>query len=207
MPTGYTADVADGTVTELEPFVMRLARGMGALIMMRDDPSDATIPERFEPSDYHVKKLAELRAERDRVRSLSDKDAQGAADKEFADWQASKARAEAEHVERRNRYNSMIAKVVQWEGAPEGIKEFGLEQLHRGLEWDCREPFEYWSKPPERDAAEWREAQLAELHRQLEYHAVEDAEERERAERRNSWLAQLRKSLAAAEEPAEAQLK
>ena len=61
MPTGYTASVADGRVTEFAPFALQCARAMGALIMMRDEPHDAPIPERFEASDYYSKSLAEAR--------------------------------------------------------------------------------------------------------------------------------------------------
>jgi hypothetical protein len=196
MPTGYTAAVADGTITELEPFALQLARGMGALITMRDDPHDAPIPDRFEATDRHSRKLAELRAECDALLALSTADAQAAADAEYAAYEGDRAKAEAEQTERRNRYNSMLAKVVAWQGAPEGIKEFALEQLHRGRDFDCGEPFRYWRDPPERDGAKWREAKIKRLHRDMEYHAAEDAKERERTESRNTWLAQLRASLA-----------
>lgn len=54
MPTGYTANVPDGIT--FEQFVWQCARGMGALVMMRDEPTGAPIPERFEPSDYNAKR-------------------------------------------------------------------------------------------------------------------------------------------------------
>lgn len=52
MPTGYTAGVKDGTVTDFKAFVMQCARAFGALIDMRDDPSDVPIPKSFAPSSY-----------------------------------------------------------------------------------------------------------------------------------------------------------
>ncbi len=195
MPTGYTADVADGKVTELEPFVMQLARGMGALILMRDSPHDAPIPEAFEPSDYHTKKLVDLRAERDSIRALTEAQAQVAADVAIAAYDDARRKAEQEHTDRYNRYNAMLAKIVGWQGAPEGIKEFGLEQLRSGRDFDCRQPFKYWMPAPERDGAAWRDAELARLHREIEYHATEHAKDCERTEGRNSWLRQLRSSL------------
>lgn len=48
MPTGYTADVQSGKVTDFAEYAMNCARAFGALVLMRDDPSDADIPERFE---------------------------------------------------------------------------------------------------------------------------------------------------------------
>lgn len=197
MPTGYTAAVADGTITDLPAFAMQLARGMGALITMRDAPWDAPIPERLEPSTkYHDEKLSEARKEHERIYSMKDAEAQSAADAEMAEFEANRAKAENENREQRNRYNAMIAKVVQWEGAPEGIKEFALEQLHSGRDFDCREPFRYWGDPPERNGAKWRASKLEKIARDISYHEAERAKEIARTEGRNAWLAQLRASLA-----------
>lgn len=196
MPTGYTAAVQDGRITELEPFAWQLARGMGALIMMRDEPWDAPVPKRFEPSQYNATALTEARAERDRLYAMSDEEAQAAADAELAEWEADRAASEQKHRDQRARYLAMIDKLEAWQGAPEGIKEFGLEQLRQSLDFDCREPFKYWSEPPARDGAEWRRAKLAKVAKDIDYHAREQAAEEARTEGRNAWLAQLRKSLA-----------
>lgn len=51
MPTGYTADLHDGKDVTFDQFVKQCARGMGALVTLRDAPWDAPLPERFEPSD------------------------------------------------------------------------------------------------------------------------------------------------------------
>jgi len=195
MPTGYTADVADGTVTDLTPFVMRLARGMGALVMMRDDPWDATVPEKFEPSTYNAEMLAKARTERDGLRAMTPAECDAAAQAEAAEHDASKTKARADHEKRRSRYQSMIDKVEAWDGAPEGIKEFGLQQLQEGMEFDCREPFNYWSERPSENGAEWKAAKLEKVERDIMYHAKAQAEEEARTEGRNAWLAQLRKSL------------
>lgn len=197
MPTGYTASVADGTVTDLEPFVLQLARGMGALIMMRDDPANAPIPEAFEPSDYSTKKLAELRAERDRLYDMSDAEAQIAADAEYAEKVAYRAKREAKHGEQRQRYEAMIRKVRAWTGAPEGIKEFGIEQLERGMDFDCALPFKHWDADPvQTTGPAWRQAALVNVAKDIEYHAAEEAKEIARTDSRNAWIVQLRKSLA-----------
>jgi hypothetical protein len=195
MPTGYTADVADGKVTDLKPFVLQLARGMGALIMMRDDPWDAPIPERFEPSDYHAKKLVELTAERERLYALTGEEADDEADREYIEDCASRDQYTADQAARRGRYTAMLEKVKSWEGAPEGIKEFGIEQLERGMEFDCPLPFKYYREVKQKTGAEWRAKALEEVARQIEYHAAEDAKDRARTESRNAWIVQLRKSL------------
>ncbi len=196
MPTGYTADVVDGKITELEPFVLQLARGMGALITMRDEPWDAAIPERFEPSDYHAKRLEESKAARDEIRAMSEADCVASALAEAEKYDADVAKWRADRELQRERYDAMIAKVEVWQGAPEGLKEFGLQQLHQGRDFDCPALDEYYRPRPSTDGSEWRSAKLEKLERDILYHAAEHAKEVERAEARTAWVAQLRKSLA-----------
>lgn len=200
MPTGYTYEVATGKVTELEPFVWRLARGMGALIMMRDDPTDAPVPERFEPSAHHAETLVALRTEIGRLSAMTVAEAQAASDAEYEADQRAKAEYFTEKLTQRGRYEAMIARLEAWEGAPEGIREFGLSQLRQSLDHDCREPFEWYGRPVERDGAKWRDAKIGAVAQDIAYHAEEDAKERERTENRNAWLAQLRASLALGEQ-------
>lgn len=195
MPTGYTAGVADGSIADLKTFALQLARGMGALIMMRDDPSDAKIPERFEPGDYNAKELAKLRGERDRIRAMSDDEAQAAADAEYTADQEAQQKYFAEKDEQRARYEAMLAKVRAWQGAPEGIKEFGIEQLTSSIDFDCSDERRWYRPPVERDGKKWRAAKLEKISKDVEYHAAEQGKEEARTEGRNAWLAQLRRSL------------
>lgn len=196
MPTGYTADVADGTVTDLRTYALQCARGMSALIMMRDQPSDAPIPERFEPSTYNAERLEEAKAERDRLFNLSDAEAEAEAAREFAAKAEAKRKYLADKAERRRRYEAMIAAVSPWQRAPEGLKEFMLEQLHRGMEFDCPPGDGYWDEPVRQAGGEWKAEKLAQVNREIMRHAEEDAKERARTDGRNAWVTQLRNALA-----------
>jgi len=60
MPTGYTNCIKDGVT--FEQFVWKCARAMGALVMMRDEPSNAPIPVKFEPSNYYAEEVAKAKA-------------------------------------------------------------------------------------------------------------------------------------------------
>ncbi len=194
MPTGYTAAVVNGTVTELRPFAMQCARAFGALISMRDDPNDAPIPERLEPSTYHTDKLATAQEECARLSMMTDEEAGKAAKAEFDEAVAAKAAYMERKENERARYETMIAKVEPWEGAPEGLKEFMLEQLREGLRFDCGGD-SWWEDPIQRTGAEWLFARTTELSREILYHQKEAAAERVRVEQRNAWLAELRLSL------------
>lgn len=196
MPTGYTADVADGKITDLRSFATLCARGMGALVMMRDEPWDAPIPERFEPSGYNAEKLAEAKAERDRLYAMSDAEAEASAKAEYAAKVDAKAKYLADKRERRSRYEGMIAQVEPWQRAPEGLKEFMLDQLRSGMNFDCPPDERYFDEPELLTGPEWLKKRLAKVQRDIEYHATEDAKERVRTDGRNAWIAQLRASLA-----------
>ena len=195
MPTGYTAGVVDGTVTDLRTFALTCARGMGALIMMRDEPSSAEVPRRFEPqTTYHDERLVSARARLAELDAMSEADREAACGNHNAQVKADRTRATEENTEKRNRYNSMIAKVVQWEGAPEGLKEFMLEQLRSSREFDCGgDPTEYMPAPVE--VTEWYREELRKAARDIEYHEGERAKEIGRTAERNAWLSRLFASL------------
>src|SRR5665213_2401224 len=58
MPTGYTSKLYEGKDQSFNEFVMRCARAFGALITMRDDPSDAPIPDEFTADSYYSERIA-----------------------------------------------------------------------------------------------------------------------------------------------------
>ncbi len=69
MPTGYTAAIKDGIT--FKQFALTCARAMGALIMMRDEPSGAEIPAAFPPSTFHRDQLARLSDELGNLRAMT----------------------------------------------------------------------------------------------------------------------------------------
>lgn len=196
MPTGYTAAVADGI--SFEQFVWRCARAMGALVMMRDEPSDAPIPERFEPSDYSAKKLVEAKAEWARVIAMSIPDANACALVANAEANGSYEKCKQDRIELRNKYQAMLAAVVKWEAPTpehEGFKAFMIEQLQQSIDWDCSDSYD--NPPVALSGVEWRAAAVAKAARDVEYHTQANAEEIDRTEKRNEWLRALRESLKA----------
>lgn len=197
MPTGYTAAIADGI--GFEQFVMSCARGMGALVMMRDHPMDAPIPERFEPSDYHARKLEEANAALAKLRAMSDDETATAAQEAFAAESKANADAIARNMELRGKYEAMLVQVQAWTAPTpdhDGFKRFMAEQLTESIRFDCNDGYYEKHRPVQKTGAEWQAAQIAnELHN-VEYHTREHAEEVKRTEGRNQWLAALRASLA-----------
>lgn len=116
MPTGYTVEVTDGTVTELRPFIMKLARGMGALVTMRDHPMDAEIPEKFEPSDYHKVKLAEAQEEINFWNLKTDQDFTEAYEEYKKEIRESLENRLKANEKIKENHTKMIEKVLAWKG-------------------------------------------------------------------------------------------
>lgn len=193
MPSGYTAKILEGCT--FEQFAWSVARGFGALIMMRDDPADAPIPERFEPSDYHLKKIEEAKAA---VRLLVD----SSPDELFVRYKKYRKDVELRNIEREERdestkvkYLDMLAKVQAWQPpSPDhaGMKEFMIKQIEESLHFDFLGP-EYREKLMMFD--EWKAEQENKAECDLQYHVREHTSEVERVEGRNRWLKQLRESL------------
>ncbi len=194
MPTGYTDAIAKGA--SFNAFVWSCARAFGALVTMRDNAHDAPIPERFEPSDYNAKRLAEARAERERIVGMTNDGADRAAAEEYEKARESYEKRLAEKAERRASYNAMLAKVRAWTPPSkehEGLKDFMEEQITKSIDWDC--DTRYMDKPELLTGSRWRKEHLSRLDHDLQYHHDENAKEVARAEQRNAWLAALRASV------------
>lgn len=196
MPTGYTANVANGTLTTFPEFAMQCARAFGALIMMRDDPIDSPIPDEFTVAEYYEKNLNEAKAALAELQALNERDVLIRCAKEYAEAMASWEKSRADNAAKRQRYESMLAKVRQWippTSEHEGLKEFMIQQLTESLEWDCGG--EGLPKPTITTPSVWRAEQLLQYEQDVERLARGLAEEAERVRKRNQWVRDLRESL------------
>lgn len=200
MPTGYTAGVADGTITTLKDFAFVCARALGVCISMRDDDSGTPIPEKFEPSDYHKKALEDAQRDLRQLVLLSDKDLEFEARKEFFNCENRKFDSINRKQLQRDNYEYMLAAVNNWKGAPEGIREFMLSQLKDSIKFDCRPEEDYFNYKTKEiclplAGSEWYKKEEKSLLNRITHHSKEYAQEIKRVEERNQWLKQLRESL------------
>ena len=190
MPTGYTADVVDGKITELKDFALRCARGMGACITMRDDPWDAPIPENFEPHlSYYGPALEKARTELAKHLALPFHYYDETIEKEHQEELLRHNEYVARQAEQNARLHSMLAKVKNWDCRAEGIKEFMIQQLSISIE-------DYEHKAPVKmSPAEWALKKKEKLEWDIAYFEKQIAREFENTEGRNKWLKDLRDSL------------
>lgn len=195
MPTGYTAGVADGEITELRDYALLCARAFGPTIRMRDEPLDAPIRE-FKPSPYHAEKLEESRRKLAQVEMLTDEEAQQMAEKQYAEQVSYRQECLEDLRETRRRYEAMLEKVRQYTAPSYDHVNFRLfmeRQLEESIKFDCSE--EYYTEPVKVDGPTWKMEEMQRLREDIDYHLKNQQEEEERVESANRWIAELRKSL------------
>jgi len=194
MPTGYTLDLYDGRDITFEEFVLKCARAFGVLIDMRDEPIDAPIPERFEPSDYHLKELEKAKKRLKEIKKWDEEKAEQEAERAYRE--ALKEREEFIKKNKliRKRYEDMLSKVQKWKPPTiehESLKQFMIQQLVESIEYDCFIP----EMPQRLSGEEYKEQQIKKALSDIDYHEREYAEEVNRVYERNKWLLSLRESL------------
>src|SRR6185437_10291153 len=195
MPTGYTADVADGKVTDFRTFALRCARAMGATILQRDEPMDAP-PRLAEPSDFYAKHERELLDKLCLLDAMTEADAQRQQNEEAI--ARAKLRADSRHKRRqtRQRYEEMIRDTEAWvppTADHAGLKKFMLEQLRDSVKLDCSEYAE--EEPAPESPAQWLARQRAQTAKDIGRAQSEYAAEVSRANGRNAWIQALYTSL------------
>ncbi len=196
MPTGYTEPVQAGKITDFREFAMSCARAFGATITMRDDPSDAPIPEAFEPASYHSKNIAEVQKVVAKLEAMTSAEKAASAQEAFEEDASEWDRYEAKKAEGIARYQSMLAAAEEWippTSEHVGLQEFMLKQLRESIEFDGGPP--YRERPTLKSADQWFSEALQKAHSDLAHYAEEFSKEIERVRKRNEWIRELRASL------------
>lgn len=196
MPTGYTAAIKDGIT--FKQYALSCARAFGALILMRDESHDAPIPERFEPTDYHLNALTDARADLFRLEQMSDDEAEQEASRVYQEGLTRTEKYIAEANELRVKYEAMLIQARSYRPPTLDHKSYAafmVEQIESSIKNDC--DTSYWTdhRPVPQSGAEYRRNALAEARRQIAYHTAEHAKEVERTNTRNAWIKALRDSL------------
>lgn len=191
MPTGYTEIIERGAT--FEQYVWRCARGMGALIMMRDDALNAPIPQRFEPdTSCYDATIAKAQSRLRELRGMKPEAVQAAADAAHAAAVESIRASNAHSQGITDAYVAMRKRVVAWDPPADhaGLKRFMLDQIDLCLEH--RGPI----REPKRQAPRaWLAEQLAAAERDIAYGTERRDAEIARAAERNAWIAALRESV------------
>lgn len=191
MPTGYTAGIEDGTIKTFQEYALQCTRAFGALISMRDDPSNTPIPKEIVPdTSYHEEQLVEARAEKEELEKRTDAEWLTA----YREYLSSTYRRNEERQEEFRRLKDTYAKFLRMANAyvpPTSehveFKEFLINQI------EISKPTLYRVELMKFD--EWKEHQISGSEWNINYHTKEIEDEIAQAKARNQWLQDVYKSL------------
>jgi len=199
MPTGYTQPLYEGKELTFEQFTLNCARAFGALIEMRDEPSDAPIPDSFQPAPFYQQKLTELENNLHRYTTMSNREADILAEAEYQQTQKQALDAIRNKEVMKVRYEAMLQHVKTWQPPSKehkGLKEFMFKQLQESIQWDCEgNYYENLLAQPKLQGTDWLKEKITLTNKDLSYYRNAHAEEIERVISRNLWVSQLRNSL------------
>lgn len=195
MPTGYTAEVQKGI--SFEKYALSCARAFGALITMRDEPSDKEIPEKLEPNDYHLKKKVAAEDNLLILNSLSAESVELKALNDFNSAELYRTKKLKEEAVIESRYNEMLAKANAWVSPSKDhdkLKEFMVSQLEESIRFDCGSSY-YEKATVKLTGEQWRSEQIEKAHKDITYHTENYHKEVSRTDVRNEWIDLLRNSI------------
>jgi hypothetical protein len=198
MPTGYTAAITEGAT--FQEFILSCARAFGACITMRDDPSDAPIPDAFEPSPYYRDAVAKCERDLAELETLSLDEAQRRAEAERSERLLDAERGIAKEEADQAAYESMLRQVEAWVPPTSdhgGLKKFMRDQIAlsigSGSDYYSREREKWQRVRP--NGVTWKARSKTDLMDALERARKHYAEEVERTNGRTQWVRALRESL------------
>lgn len=194
MPSGYTAKIAEGIT--FKQFALSCARAFGALIMMRDDPMDAKIPDEVKPDDYHLRRKEELLKEWKEIENKSPKEIQKIIDSNFDEAMERYNKRKKDAADLRAKYEKILAEAKSWNPpSPDhtGLKDFMIEQVESSIKWDCDTSYD--TVPVKESIDEFLKERRADIQRDILYHEENYAKEVQRAKERTEWIVKLKQSL------------
>lgn len=196
MPTGYTAAIKDGI--DFKTYALGCARNFGALVMMRDEPSNIPIPERFEPSDFSKKELQKAIDKLELFNLYSNNEWLELRDMEYKKDVEYYAKAKSEEIELKTKYTAMLAQAKSWVAPTKehtGLRDFMIKQIEDSIQWDCTYYSDGGRLPKKKELDSFIENKIAGAKRDIGYYTNSHKEEIERTNDRNKWISDLRNSL------------
>jgi len=194
MPTGYTAEIGEKDIS-LRDYAMGCARAFGPLIEMRDEPSDAPIPFKIEPSSYHKDNFKiETRKFYNAIGMRND-EAERLANQDYIEELESRGKSLEKSEGLAVKYGNMLAKVAKWPSPSpnhDEFRNFMISQLEQSLRFDCNfslDPLQKMTGP------EYRAKLVNDTKLKMEYHKKEHLKEVKDAKGKTGWINVLKECL------------
>ena len=182
---------------------MGCARAFGALIIMRDEPQNAEIPEAFEASSYNKDAIEKDAKELNGLLAMDEKEAAQKAKESHQKNIDYHTKAIAKNEDLAAKYKAMLAEVEAYESPSpdhDNFKKFMADQIKESIKFDCMPDYHREAIDSARlmSGAEWIAFEKDRLEKSMEYHKREHQKEIDRNNSRNKWVAKLRASLQSA---------
>lgn len=187
MPTGYTAAVVDGKITELKDFATHCASAFGVFAHQRDEPVGNPLIRPTSHDTYYEEKYTEAASRQQRWTGLSEEQRYA----EWSDYVNQTTESNREILERSRvtsqRYDHLIEQVEATEEneATKGFRDFMLNQLKEGKRFDSLDE-KYLSEPLE--YVKWIEYNTDYLADDVRYYQERLSKNAARAEESNKFI-------------------
>jgi hypothetical protein len=188
MPTGYTQKLYNGPQT-FEDFVIGAARGMAALITMRDSAPGTPTPRVLTPqTKYYKEKLKEAKKHLYFLQKADDVQLRQRWMNEIDELREEMELSKTRVMWRKRRYQDMLDQVrsVEWPDSLLSFRNFMIGQLEESMSHDCST----WEVSLD-SFEKWKEKELKKAMTDIERYSNEIRKEVERTRERNEWLADL----------------
>lgn len=194
MPTGYTEEIKNGI--SFEDFVMTCARQMSPLICLKDN-FYAPIPEKFEPSKYHLETLKLYEEKLKKLQEMLPFETEAAAKEYYEKRIEYNKTMKQKNILLEEKYKKIKKQVEEWQPPTEkheALKKFMFEQINTSIECDCH--VDYFDETPIKlTGKQWLKEKIEETKDSIKYHKEKYEKEIIHTKEANEWLNQLRNSL------------
>lgn len=195
MPTGYTADIANGVT--FKEYALTCARAFGACIELRDSPLSDDIPE-FTASPYYAEQLKKHTEVLAKVQAMTDANADEQAKLAY-EQEVAYIREQIEKAnDLRTKYENILLQVNAWTSPSpdhDNLKEFMRTQLTDSIKFDCDTSYYTSQSVQLMTGKQWKEAELAKINSSIKYATESFDKENATVARNNAWVKALKESL------------
>jgi len=203
MPTGYTADILEGKITNLSQFAKICMRNFGATIHMRDESLNVEYTPR-KPDNYYKKEIAKAKKELSRIKNLTIEEVLSEKVKSLKESQEYHLTAISKAETDRSILESLLKEAKEFTPPTpdhQGVKDFMIQQLESTISFDCGTDYhteklvEIKNELENLDSENVLNDMLAKSQKTLDYYV--DALEKEvvRCNESNKWVNQLLEAI------------
>ncbi len=197
MSNGYTYNIESGI--SLKEFIAQCAHAFGALIEFRDENNDKTIiPNELKKDTYYEEELKSTILELNKFKKLDNKQLEIRCGIKYKEEILRTKDAIKKRTELKLKYEKMLEEVNTWFPPTEdhvNLKNFMIKQLEDSIVYDCNLEYYNLDTIKKLTVKEYKKSELERLEKDMMYCTEKSIEDKERWNKSNKWIEDLRNSL------------